>query len=107
MDNDTGRRIFEARIRANMSMEELGKRIGEKKDVHKSTIKRYECGEIENIPMKKIKKIAEALGVDAMWLFSGESAEYAYVDADGLTREEIKKTNEYIQFLRLQRSERV
>lgn len=49
--------IYNFRKKQNMTMEELGKRIG----VSKQTISRYENGEISSIPYDKIILLAEAL----------------------------------------------
>ena len=47
-----------------MSMQELGDAIG----VSKSTISRYESGEIEKLPVSYLTPIAEALQVDPLYL---------------------------------------
>lgn len=52
----------------HMSMQELGDAIG----VSKSTISRYESGEIEKLPVSYITPIAEALKVDPLYLLGAE-----------------------------------
>lgn len=47
-----------------MSLEELGKKIG----TSRQTIQRYESGEIKNIPYDKINALADALGVTPIQL---------------------------------------
>ncbi len=54
---NVGLRIKKRRKELKMSAEELGERLG--KD--RSTIYRYEKGEIENLPIELLKPIAEAL----------------------------------------------
>lgn len=52
----------------HMSMQELGDAIG----VSKSTISRYESGEIEKLPVSYLTPIAEALKVDPLYLLGAE-----------------------------------
>lgn len=63
-----GERIFNARKNANLTLDELGKKVG----VSKATIKRYETGEITNIPSDKIELIAEATGVTCNYIMGWE-----------------------------------
>ena len=53
----------------HMSMQELGDAIG----VSKSTISRYESGEIEKLPVPYLSPIAKALKVDPLYLLGAES----------------------------------
>ena len=69
MDNIKGRKIFEARKNAGLTLEELGERIG----VSKATIKRYETGEISNIPSDRIEMIAKATGVSESFIMGWET----------------------------------
>ena len=59
-----GDRIKERRKYLKMSADELGKRLG--KD--RSTIYRYEKGDIENLPLDILEPIAEALGTTPQYL---------------------------------------
>lgn len=59
-----GQRIRTLRKQHNMSMEELGKRIG----VGKSAILKYENGQIENLPRSTIEKMAILFGVSPSYL---------------------------------------
>lgn len=59
-----GLRIKEARIDREYNIEDLADAIG----VHKSTISRYERGEIENPKMPVIESIGNALHVNPAWL---------------------------------------
>jgi transcriptional regulator with XRE-family HTH domain len=63
-----GLRIKERRKRIGMSAEELGKRLG--KD--RSTIYRYEKGDIENLPLVILEPIATALGTTPQYLMGWE-----------------------------------
>ena len=62
--NTKGKNILEARKNAGLTMEELGKMVG----VSRAAIKRYESGEIANIPDDKIEKIAKATKVSEAFL---------------------------------------
>ena len=59
-----GQRIKERRKTLKMSADELGKRLG--KD--RSTIYRYEKGDIENLPLDILEPIAAALGTTPQYL---------------------------------------
>lgn len=59
-----GTRIRELRVIANMSQEELGRRVG----VQRAAIQKYEKGTVENIPLKTIEKIANVFEVSPTYL---------------------------------------
>lgn len=63
-----GDRIKSRRKQLKMSADELGKRLG--KD--RSTIYRYEKGDIENLPLDILEPIAEALGTTPQYLMGWE-----------------------------------
>lgn len=67
--NTKGKNILEARKNAGLTMEELGKIVG----VSRATIKRYESGEITNIPDDKIEKIAKATKVSEAFLMGWDT----------------------------------
>lgn len=59
-----GSRIRELRIIANMSQEELGRRVG----VQRAAIQKYEKGTVENIPIRTIEKIANVFNVSPTYI---------------------------------------
>lgn len=63
-----GHRIKERRKALKMSAEELGQRLG--KD--RSTIYRYEKGDIENLPLDILEPIAKALETTPQYLMGWE-----------------------------------
>ena len=63
-----GKRIKERRKELGMSADELGQRLG--KD--RSTIYRYEKGDIENLPLDILEPIAKALGTTPQYLMGWE-----------------------------------
>lgn len=66
-----GDRIKARRLELKMSMEELGKRIGK----NRSTILRYEKGEIENLPLDVLEPIAAALHTTPQYLMGWDQVQ--------------------------------
>ena len=66
-----GHRIKARRKHLRMSAEELAKRIG--KD--RSTVFRYEKGDIENLPLDILEPIAKALGTTPQYLMGWEEVQ--------------------------------
>lgn len=66
-----GTRIKELRLIADMSQEELGRRVG----VQRAAIQKYEKGSVENIPLKTIEKIARVFDVSPTYIvgWNGEA----------------------------------
>lgn len=80
-----GLRIKERRKELKMSADELGKRLG--KD--RSTIYRYEKGDIENLPLDILEPIANALETTPQYLMGWEKVQKnnnAIVDIVGRLR---------------------
>ena len=65
---DIGKRIKKRRKELNMTADELAKRLG--KD--RSTVYRYEKGEIENLPLDILEPIAKALETTPSYLMGWE-----------------------------------
>ena len=61
---DIGRRIKEAREANDLTQEQLGNELG----MNKSTIQRYETGQISKIKLPVLESIAKALNVNPDWL---------------------------------------
>ena len=59
-----GQRIKELRTLADMSQEELGRRVG----VQRAAINKYEKGTVENIPIVTIEKIAQVFDVSPQYI---------------------------------------
>ena len=74
-----GQRIRERRKAMKMSVDELAARLG--KD--RSTVYRYENGEIENLPLDMLEPIAKALDIEPKELMGWDQSE----------KEEINKKN--------------
>ena len=67
-----GDRIHDLRTARNLTMEELGAKVG----VGKGTIKKYESGLIKNIPSDKIESLAEALETTPEYLMGWTESEH-------------------------------
>lgn len=63
---DTGEKIKALRLQRNMTLEELGKRVG----VGKSTVRKWETGAIANMGRDKIEKLSEVFGVSPTYLIT-------------------------------------
>lgn len=75
-----GDRIKYYREQAGMTMDQLAQAIG----VQNSAINKYEKGVVTNIPINRIRQIAEALGIDARLLldFLDEGPQPVYLEGD-------------------------
>lgn len=69
--NDIGKKIKTLREARNMTLEQVGNIVG----VGKSTVRKWETGEIANMRRDKIAKLAEALGVEPSFLMGWEDKE--------------------------------
>ena len=72
MSMTIGDKINYLREQNNMTLEELGNKVG----VGKSTIRKWEKGMIVNMKRDKIKKLADALGVSPSYLMGWTEEEY-------------------------------
>lgn len=78
---EMGKRIKQKREEANMTMEELGKKLG----VTKSTISKYERGEISQIKRTHVEELSKILHCSPEWLMGFDNAKDVKVvyTADG------------------------
>ena len=66
----TGQRIRQKRLELNLTMEELGQKLG----VQKSAVNKWEKGETVNIKRECLAKMAELFDVSPVWLMGFENA---------------------------------
>lgn len=66
---NVGKRIKERRLELNMSVEELANRLGK----NRTTVYRYEKGDIENLPIDILGPLAEALETTPAYLMGWEN----------------------------------
>lgn len=71
MTPSPGERIRELRVLAEMSQDELGRRVG----VQRAAINKYEKGTVENIPIKTIEKIAQVFDVSPAYIVGWNNQE--------------------------------
>lgn len=64
MENEMGKRIKLKRLEANLTMEELGTKLG----VQKSAINKWEKGMVTNIKRSTIQAMAEIFDCSPIWL---------------------------------------
>lgn len=69
--------VKKRRLELEMSMEELGKKVG----VSKATIQRWESGEIKNVRRDKISKLADALHTTPSYLMGWNKQAYDMADS--------------------------
>ena len=74
------KRLKEARNARNISAKELAEHLG----INKSTIHRYETGELKGIKQPTIQAIAEYLQVNPDYLIGTSDSMYAVKEAEGL-----------------------
>lgn len=92
-------KIKERREELGITLQQVANHLG----VSKATVQRYESGEIKNIKLETIEKIAEILKVTPAYLMGWEEKKNnltiaAHLDVE-LTTEEQKEINKYIEFL--------
>lgn len=78
---DIGKRIFDARKKLKMSRAELGSKV----NLHESTIKRYEDGQIKSLDIEKLKEFANALEIDVVDLL-GWNMEWVSNNSSNMNR---------------------
>lgn len=92
---DVGKRIKERRIELNISVDELAKRLNK----NRTTVYRYEKGDIENLPMDILGPLAKALNTTPAYLMGWDSkpnstintiTDYYKLSTEDLTRGELE-----------------
>lgn len=92
-----GEKIKNKRIEKDMSLVELGEKIG----VGKSVIWKYENGEINNIPLERIFAISDVLEISCVDLLSLKEGKLIdSIIKMNLNEEQVKKLEEYARFLK-------
>lgn len=108
---DIGKRIRDRRIELNLSVDELAIRLNK----NRTTVYRYEKGDIENLPLDTLKPLAEILETTPAYLMGWtdenslpvkDSSEhnkrlslYMTFDRETFSDEEYKYIEDYIKFL--------
>lgn len=88
-----GKNIHNQRISVGMTMKELGQKIG----LSESSISKYESGDIRQLNIKTLKKMAEALSCDSDDLVKWEYGEHDPDDIDAKAKRLAKHNKLYEQ----------
>lgn len=73
---DVGKRIRERRKELSLSVDELAQKLNK----NRTTVYRYEKGDIENLPMDILGPLAEALNTTPAYLMGWESKPVSVLD---------------------------
>lgn len=88
-----GQRIRSMRVQQGLSIDELAYRLGK----NRTTVYRYENGDIENLPLGILDSLAEALNTTPAYLMGWESSDarenFNYSEVDNAI---LKYTNKWI-----------
>ena len=76
MVNSMGDRIKEKRLAREMTLQDLGAKVG----VGASTVRKWETGYIKDMRSDKVQKVAEALGVTPAYLMGWDERQNVTVD---------------------------
>jgi transcriptional regulator with XRE-family HTH domain len=87
MSTHIGERIKYLRLLADMSQEELGKRVG----VQRAAINKYEKGSVTNIPISTIEKIACVFDVSPNYIVGWDESEFNPLAAEVKVLQGVKK----------------
>lgn len=87
MSTHIGERIKYLRQLADMSQEELGKRVG----VQRAAINKYEKGSVTNIPISTIEKIAVVFNVSPNYIVGWDESESNPLAAEVKVLQGVKK----------------
>lgn len=106
-----GQRIRSMRIQQGLSIDDLAYRLGK----NRTTVYRYENGDIENLPLGILDSLAEALNTTPAYLMGWETADAHYAihetsntieskwhsefEINAFNTEEREKIMEYAKFL--------
>lgn len=83
-ENDISKKIKELRAKQDITLEEIARHVG----VGKSTVRKWEVGQISNMRRDKIGKLAEALHTSPAYLMGWTDDPYAGDTADDMPEDE-------------------
>lgn len=96
-------RMKNRRIELDMSYQILADKVG----ISKSTLQRYETGNIKNMPVDKLEEIAQALMVSPAYLMGWETTQpttlAAHFDGDEYTEAELDEIRQFAEFVKNKR----
>ena len=87
----------------DMSYQTLADKVG----ISKSTLQRYETGNIKNMPIDKLEAVANALNVSPSYLMGWDTESpttiAAHFDGDEYTEEELDEIRQFAEFVKNKR----
>lgn len=96
-------RMKNRRIELDMSYQTLADKVG----ISKSTLQRYETGNIKNMPVDKLEAVAEALMVSPAYLMGWNEEQpvtiAAHFDGDEYTEDELNEIRQFAAFVKNKR----
>lgn len=87
MTNSPGAKIKYLRLLANMSQEELGRRVG----VQRAAINKYENGSVTNIPISTIENMAKIFDVSPTYIVGWDQTEVNTLSVEVKVLQGVKK----------------
>ena len=72
LENKLRERLYERRIELNLTLDQLAEGSG----ISKSTLSRYETGEIKDLKMNNVYNLADFLKVSVVWLLGWSDVKY-------------------------------
>lgn len=100
---DIMERMKNRREELNMSYQTLADKVG----ISKSTLQRYETGNIKNMPVDKLEAVADALMVSPAYLMGWEEKQpttiAAHFDGDEFTEDELDEIRQFAEFVKNKR----
>lgn len=98
-NRDVGQKIYALRLEKGMSRAELGKLV----QLHESTVKRYEDGDIKSVSLEKLEHFSAALGVTPAYLMGWNKSEFttvaAHHDGEDWTDEELEEIENFKKYI--------
>lgn len=93
--------IKSRRLELGLTLEEVGNIVG----VGKSTVRKWETGDIENMKRDKIVRLAKALKVSPSYImgFDEQEEQYtaaAHFDKEELSEEELEEVKQFIEIIK-------
>ncbi|WP_238882074.1 helix-turn-helix domain-containing protein [Clostridium sp. YIM B02551] len=97
-------RIKQRREELGLTLQEVGEYLG----VSKATVQRYESGEIKNLKLDSIEKLAEILKVSPAYLMGWEEQRKpnkletlaAHFDGDDFTKDDLDDIENFIKYIK-------
>lgn len=88
---DIGNRIRDRRLELKLSVEDVAKRLRK----NRTTVYRYEKGDIENLPLETLKPLAEILDTTPAYLMGWEDKN------DNISKESNSIPNNFLSIIRI------